>query len=123
MLLRLVIEVAMADGAIDASEKQAISLLATRLRLSPQEFNRVINAAEQEHSAGRRQSDQERLQALRVLGLDESASHADIRNAYRQLMVKHHPDLAPPDEQEEATRRAAQINQAYDLLVGSKLVS
>ena len=120
MLLRLVIEVAMADGAIDPSEKQAISLLATRLRLSPQEFNRVFNAAEQEHSVGRRQNDQERAQALRILGLGEDASHADIRNAYRQLMVKHHPDLAPPDEQEEATRRAAQINHAYDVLIGSQ---
>jgi DnaJ-domain-containing protein 1 len=33
-----------------------------------------------------------RAEAFDVLGLDEGASEAAIRKAYRELMKKHHPD-------------------------------
>ena len=33
-------------------------------------------------------------------------------------MLKHHPDRVDPREREEATRVAAEINAAYDTLIG-----
>jgi hypothetical protein len=49
----------------------------------------------------------------RVLGLDASASHAEIRAAYRRLAKKFHPDVS---KSERAGKRMRLINEAYDVL-------
>ena len=50
----------------------------------------------------------------KVLGLDKTASKADIKKAYRKLARKHHPDLNPNDK--EAQRKFQQINEANEVL-------
>lgn len=35
----------------------------------------------------------------KVLDLDKNASEKDIKNAYRKLARKYHPDLNPNDEE------------------------
>jgi DnaJ like chaperone protein len=60
-------------------------------------------------------------QAYKVLGLDEQASDAEIKRAYRKLMSEHHPDrLAAKGVPEEmirvATERSAEISTAYDMI-------
>ncbi|MBI4338492.1 MAG: J domain-containing protein [Chloroflexi bacterium] len=49
-----------------------------------------------------------------VLGVGRSASDKDIRQAYRRLARKHHPDVNPGNEQAEATFK--EINGAYEVL-------
>lgn len=53
-----------------------------------------------------------RAEALDVLGLEEGASDAAIRKAYRDLMKKHHPD------QGGSAWFAARINEARNVLLG-----
>lgn len=50
----------------------------------------------------------------KVLGIDKKASTDDIKNAYRKLARKHHPDLNPNDK--EAGKRFQQINEANEVL-------
>jgi curved DNA-binding protein len=50
----------------------------------------------------------------KVLGLDKSASDKDIKNAYRKLARKYHPDLNPNDA--EANKKFQQINEANEVL-------
>ncbi|MGB7395176.1 MAG: J domain-containing protein [Pricia sp.] len=50
----------------------------------------------------------------KVLGLDKSASAAEIKKAYRKLARKHHPDLNPDDK--EAQQRFQRINEANEVL-------
>ncbi len=52
----------------------------------------------------------------KVLGLDRNATEKDIRNAYRKLARKHHPDLQPPEKKEEAEEQFKLINEAYEVL-------
>ena len=52
-----------------------------------------------------------------VLGLDKSASEAEIKKAYRQLAKKHHPDLNAGDKDSEL--RFKEINEAYEILSDS----
>ena len=54
-----------------------------------------------------------RAEALHVLGLEESASQEDIKQAHHRLMLKMHPD------QGGSTYIASKINQAKELLLGS----
>jgi molecular chaperone DnaJ len=49
-----------------------------------------------------------------ILGVERSASHDDIRKAYRKLARKHHPDINPGNK--EAEDRFKEISVAYDIL-------
>ncbi|AUI38847.1 Chaperone protein DnaJ [Candidatus Hodgkinia cicadicola] len=53
-----------------------------------------------------------------VLGINKSASAADIRLAFKQLALKHHPDRNPNDP--EANKRFKEVNEAYTLLKDPK---
>ena len=46
-----------------------------------------------------------------VLGVDKSASDADIKKAYRSLAKKYHPDMNPGDK--EAEQKFKEVNEAY----------
>ena len=48
-----------------------------------------------------------------VLGVKYSASHDEIKRAYRRLAVKYHPDKNPDPEAENIFKS---INEAYDVL-------
>ncbi len=49
-----------------------------------------------------------------TLGIDKSATAKDIKNAYRKLARKYHPDLNPTDK--DAKRKFQQINEANEVL-------
>ncbi len=49
-----------------------------------------------------------------VLGVDKKASEKDIKNAYRKLARKYHPDLNPNDA--EAHKKFQQLNEANEVL-------
>ena len=48
----------------------------------------------------------------RVLGLSPGASDEEVKQAYRRLAKKYHPDLNPGDA--EAAKKMQEINDAYD---------
>jgi len=50
----------------------------------------------------------------KILGIDKKASEKDIKNAYRKLARKYHPDLHPNDK--EAKAKFQQINEANEVL-------
>src|SRR4030042_414996 len=49
-----------------------------------------------------------------ILGVSRSASEKEMRQAYRRLARKHHPDVNPGDKQAE--ERFKEINRAYEAL-------
>lgn len=49
-----------------------------------------------------------------ILGVGRGASDKEIRNAYRKLARKHHPDLNPSDKAAEA--RFKEASEAYEVL-------
>lgn len=50
----------------------------------------------------------------KILGIDKTATDKDIKNAYRKLARKYHPDLHPNDK--EAKVKFQQINEANEVL-------
>ena len=50
----------------------------------------------------------------KLLGIEKSATPKEIRNAYRKLARKHHPDLNPNDK--DAKKNFQQINEANEVL-------
>ena len=50
----------------------------------------------------------------KILGIEKTASDADIKKAYRKLARKHHPDLNPDNK--EAQQKFQQLNEANEVL-------
>ncbi len=53
-----------------------------------------------------------------TLGVTKSSSEKEIKQAYRKLARKHHPDVNPGDKSAEA--RFKEINEAYEVLGDSR---
>jgi molecular chaperone DnaJ len=51
-----------------------------------------------------------------VLGVKKSATHEDIRKAYRELALLHHPDRVPAGEKKQAEERFKEMSEAYAVL-------
>lgn len=54
--------------------------------------------------------------AARILNLDEKVSLEDIKNKYRKLIKKWHPDKCE-DETEKCKEKTKEINQAYKIII------
>lgn len=50
----------------------------------------------------------------KILGLDKSATEKDIKNAYRKLARKYHPDVNPNDK--AAEQKFKEVNEANEVL-------
>lgn len=50
----------------------------------------------------------------KILGVDKTATEADIKKAYRKLARKYHPDLNPNDK--EAEKKFKELNEANEVL-------
>src|SRR5262245_37519086 len=50
----------------------------------------------------------------KILGVSKTASEKEIKQAYRKLARKHHPDVNPGDKTAEA--KFKEVNEAYEVL-------
>ena len=53
-----------------------------------------------------------------ILGVGRGASTKELKQAYRRLARKHHPDVNPGDKSAEA--KFKEINEAYEVLSDKK---
>jgi len=56
----------------------------------------------------------EYIDYYKVLGIPKTASEGDIKEAYRKLVRKYHPDLNPNDK--DAERKFKEVNEANEVL-------
>ncbi|XP_024995336.1 chaperone protein dnaJ 20, chloroplastic-like [Cynara cardunculus var. scolymus] len=51
-----------------------------------------------------------------LLGIPETVTSLEIKQAYKQLARKYHPDVSPPGRAEEYTQRFIRVQEAYETL-------
>ncbi len=125
LFVRLLMEVSLSKDRLHQRERSLYWTVCTELdigRVELAQLEAMIRA-----QRGFRRSPQGSVDAQRVLGaylalgINESSSNAEIKQAYRRLMNKNHPDkLASknPDAAAiaEAERKTREIRSAYEML-------
>jgi DnaJ like chaperone protein len=125
MFVEILMHAAYADGNVHPAEHAVLEQVRIALGFSRQEFNHIDNA---QHfggggfNGGAPVSPQAALrEAYEILGVDQGASDAEIKKAYRRLMNQHHPDKLvakglPEEMLKMATEKTQEIKQAYELI-------
>lgn len=124
-LFFFLISLAFADGQLHSGERQALLRIGEALGYpadAVERFLRMATAQEHFHSHGGPAAQAPSLDnAYAALGIDETASDAEVKRAYRKLMSQHHPDKlsargVPEDVLKLATEKSQEIQAAYELI-------
>jgi DnaJ like chaperone protein len=132
MFLEIQVQAALADGVLDREEEQILLHSCQILGVSRFEFERLkiqIQAQQRFYNHGRQQQARVKTSSLQdayvILGIDVSASDAEVKKAYRQLMNQNHPDKLvakglPEEMMTLAKEKTQKISKAYDLIQKSR---
>jgi len=113
---RVLLEIISADGQITASELTFMRKAGAGLSL-PSELVEHVLVSLKSPKVG---LDQEVSWALNVFGLSEVPEAVDLKQRYRQLVLKHHPDRHMEAEDKiEAEEQTKAINRAYTILLAT----
>lgn len=108
-----------ADGQVDPSEHEMLVRIARGLGLAERDVAQLEALL---RSAAPGPSSETKLEdAYAALGLEPSASDAEIKRTYRRLMNRHHPDKLvgrglPDSMRELAEEKTREISTAYRLI-------
>ncbi|SHF27870.1 DnaJ like chaperone protein [Modicisalibacter ilicicola DSM 19980] len=128
-LLQLFLQVQLsaiaADGVLHPAEHDMLLRVARGLGFSEADIQRIEAMLRGGSQAAGTTSGQSLEDAYCVLGIDASASDAEVKRAYRRLMSQNHPDkLAskglPESMREVAKERTSEISTAYELIRKSR---
>lgn len=119
-----------ADGRLHPAEREMLMRVVRGLGCSEAEIAQVeamLHGAGQQAGGGAA-SGPTLADAYRVLGVEEDASDAEVKKAYRRLMSQNHPDkLAakglPESMREVARERTSEIGNAYERIRKARAVA
>ena len=107
-LFHYLVQLAVADGQFDGSEKSVLEAIGTTIGLSASDVASVIAMFYKETDS-----------AYAVLEIQPSATDDEVRQAYRRMAMKNHPDKVAtlgPDVQKAAAEKFRQIQEAYETI-------
>ena len=109
-LLNFLVVIAQADGSIAPEEMTALREVTTYLGLQMDELDSMLNMRNGSTSLDA---------AYKVLGIAPTATDAEVKAAYRQMALKHHPDRVATlgdDVKKAAQRKFQDINNAKEAI-------
>lgn len=135
MMLEILVMFSMVDGEIHDNEHALLHRIGIGLGFAESDVLRMLHRAQaQQHwrQSGYQQqgtnippSRDALKDAYEMLEVDENATDAEVKKAYRRQMNKHHPDKLtargmPEEMIKMATEKAQEIQAAYDLIMKAR---
>ena len=110
-MLASLFQIALADGIIHQDEDKFLHEVANCFGLSDKDFNRIRSSFITSN----------KTDPYELLGVNRKMSDSEIKNIYRDLIRKNHPDVLiaqgmPQEFIDTANKKMASINAAYDLI-------
>ena len=105
-LLHFLFGIALADGAVDAKEKEIISYISREIGLNNKDFESI-----QAMFVPNTEAD------FKILEITPSATDEEVKKAYRRMAMKYHPDKVShlgDDFQRAANEKFQSVNKAYE---------
>ena len=116
-LVQFLYGITLQNGAISNAEKAIIQKIASTIGLSQSEYENIV--------AGNKQSNKSRSSSsksntfgynpYKILNITESATDQEVKKAYRQMVLKYHPDKSDAND-EVANEKFNQISEAYHII-------
>lgn len=131
VFLEIQLQAAYADGKLDDNEEKILIHICQRLGVPLEQLSRLEEMLKAGFGQGSYQSSAATNRttsledAYAILGVDKSASDAEVKKAYRRLMSQHHPDKLvakglPEEMIKDATEKTQQIKDAYEQIKESR---
>ena len=130
MFVEIQLQAAYADGHFGPTEDRLLKHICNRIGVSEFDYRRLEHLVRAERGFGGARSGtgsrpggtagRPSLQdAYQLLGVDASASDAEVKRAYRRLLSQHHPDKLvskglPEEMMKVAAQKTHEIRQAYE---------
>ena len=122
MFLEIMISTAMADGVLHQHEQKLLYHISDHLHYPRKFFDRLLSMVQgQQHYANSTSGTGKVTlkDAYAVLGIDNDATDAEVKKAYRRLMNQHHPDKLvskglPEEMMIIAKEKTQEIKAAYE---------
>jgi DnaJ like chaperone protein len=111
-LLAFLCGIAKADGQISPEEIDALKEIAHNMQMQDSEVDSLLNLGGDSLE-----------EAYKVLEISPNATDQEVRTAYRQLALKHHPDRVATlgdDVKRAAEEKFQQINNAKDIIFNAR---
>ena len=109
-LLNFLVLIAQADGSVPQCEVDALQFVAANLGISAEDLNSMLNLSSGANSLEA---------AYKVLGVSPDATDDEVKAAYRQMALKHHPDRVATlgeDVRKAAEKKFQEINAAKETI-------
>lgn len=136
LLIVYLMTLAFADGELDPAEEKILETVAGKLGYSSLAFNHLLGMVkaqfhfDQRHqrSAGPHTNRSSLAKAYEALGVESSATDAELKRAYRKLMSEYHPDKlagqgVPEHVIKVATEKSQEIQSAYEVIKKARKAS
>jgi DnaJ like chaperone protein len=125
LFVRLLLEVVLATERFNQKKRALIWTICTEFdigRVELAQLEAMIRAQKGFRHSPAGNADAARVKnSYQTLGVDQSATNAEIKQAYRRLMSRNHPDKIAgsnpgPELIAESERRTREVRSAYEML-------